>query len=224
MSSSSPSVLLPALSISHLHATMDTLGLLDTEGTILHGNSHACSDFTPAALLCSLLFWKVYRTNSLFFQDLYSPTASTRFSFLLAGQLGGTSLMASSSMAAWTCFSEPMVGRKRHFDLLGLEVHTSQFPSSSPIQSKRLSFTSGLHPLVIKQHAVSFGQLESRPFDYLVHLVCSLIHPEDIMVGLSSIQIEDILCITSTSPLYAYIHPIIASPPPVLAATSTHPS
>lgn len=44
-----------------------------------------------------------------------------------------------------------------------------------------------------------------RPFDCLVHLANSLLHLEDILAEPSSTQIEDILQITSTSPLYGQL-------------------
>lgn len=56
----------------------------------------------------------------------------------------------------------------------------------STLQSKRLSFSTGLRPTLVGQRDLSLNQVESKPFDCLVHLACSLLHPENILACPSS--------------------------------------
>lgn len=170
-------VLRPISSISLLHVTVDISYLLDTVWIILHCNTNDGSDLMFASLMGPSLFWKVHGINSLIFQALFSPTASTGFTSSTVGQPGGTSLIVSPLANVWLSITDSLVGRKRHLELVGSDVCPLQSPISSPIQSRRLSFTTGLHPLVVEQREFPLEQLESRPFDCLVHLACSLLHP-----------------------------------------------
>lgn len=97
-------------------------------------------------------------------------------------------------------------------------------PIFSLIQSRRLAFTTGLRPLTIGPHEFSLGQMESRSFDCLVHLACSLLHHVDIVAGSSSTQITDILQITSTLALYGRLYPANSAFQSLLTSTSRHAS
>lgn len=106
-----------------------------------------------------------------------------------------------------TCssLSVGLVGRKRQFgDLDFCDPPIPRTGSISPMD-RRPTFSATLRPIMMVQEALDFALLHPCPFNCLVHLASSLLHPETIIAGPSSSQIEQLLHITSSLPMFSRI-------------------
>lgn len=75
----------------------------------------------------------------------------------------------------------------------------------------------------MEQSNIDLSSLDVRPFDCLVHLASSLLHPKDIFPGPTPIQTEDILHSFVTSPLYVRLHFVVPSYAMVSVDASSQP-
>lgn len=130
---------------------------------------------------------------------------------LPVGELSDSGLFTPFPSTLWALAPAPLhagSSHKRHFDVIGSSCSLWQPYSASIAQTQRLCFSTSLHPLVSEQSAIDLSSLDVRPFDCLVHLAGSLLHPEDILAGPI---LEDILHLSVTSPLYAQLHSTVPS-------------